>query len=373
MKTAAVICEYNPFHNGHRYMLETVRKTLGADRIVCIMSGNFVQRGEPAILDKQFRTECALLNGADLVLELPAEFATASAGDFARCGVAMLLATGVCTHLCFGLEENVTVADLDEYRHNTADDAEVRERLKQGMTYPQAVYGSRGASLPGPNALLACEYLNALETFDPGHRIEVFPVTRSGDPYLSETASGGGFASAASIRRMLLAGDPEAADHLPCDASRQLLCDADMLSDLLNDRLLRESDLECYQDVSREIADRLMKRRYVPMRFTERVDDTKTRQYTRSRISRALLHIILGIRKDRVAELKEAGYVPYFRVLGYRTDSNLLAEINRTGDIPVYTKNARFYEAFPDVLYYDQIWHNLTGTGTELTRSPVIL
>jgi len=370
MKTAAVICEYNPFHNGHRYMFDTMRSTLGVDRIVCIMSGNFVQRGEPAVFDKYKRTEDALLAGADLVLEMPAEFSTASAGDFARCGVSMLLAAGVCTHLCFGVEPGVSFDDIEQMRKVCNSDETIRKSLKTGMTYAQALRGS--GLRPGPNTLLACEYLNALDQFDSKRQITALTVTRSGDPYDSEAVSGTGFASASAIRRLLFESD-DVSSFLPYDCSRETLCHIDLLSDLLNDRLLRETDLEAYQDVSREIADRLGKSKYRPMPFSNRIDETKTRQYTRTRISRALLHIVLGIRKDRVEDLRSKGYCEYFRVLGYRTDSGLLTEMNKTANLPIYTKNARFYEAFPDVLYYDQIWHNVTGTGTELTRSPMIL
>lgn len=372
MNICGIICEYNPFHNGHAYMIRELKDRYGMERIVCFMSGNYVQRGEPAVTDKYLRAGAALLAGADLVLEMPPEFSTSSAGDFANCGISMLLRTGFCTHLSFGVERNITLVRLNEYRSRAADDQTVRQRLSEGCSYPEAVFGKN--DIPGPNTILACEYLNALERFDIQKRITVIPIERSGDGYHDETASGTGFASATALRKYLMENRTEdLKPYVSYSLDREIFCFPDMLSGLLNDRILRESDFEQYLDVSREIADRIEKFRYQPCSFTERVEQLKTRQYTRSRISRSLLHIVLGIRKERIKAMAGIGYCPYFRVLGYRQDSGLLKDLSKEGNFPVYTKNARFYEAFPDVLYYDQIWHNTTGTGTELTRTPVIL
>jgi len=371
MNICGVICEYNPFHTGHSYMIRELREHFGMDHIVCFMSGNYVQRGEPAVIDKYLRAESALLAGADLVLEMPVEFSTSSAGDFASCGVSMIMKTGICSHISFGLEKNVSAADLDSLRKQKADDAVIRERLIRGCTYPEAVYGKD--HIPGPNTILGFEYLNALERLDPCHTVSVITLERSGDGYLDETVSGTGFASASALRKMLSENrSGDAAPYISYPLSREIFCFPDMLSSLLNDRILREDNYEVYQDVSREIADRIRSRRYCSCSFTEHVDRLKTRQYTRSRISRALLHIILGITKERVKDLRDDGFCPYFRVLAYRQESGLLKQISE-GNVPLYTKNARFYKDFPDVLYYDQIWHNTTGTGTELTRTPVIL
>lgn len=372
MNVCAVICEYNPFHNGHAYMISELKNRYEMDHIVCFMSGNYVQRGEPAVMDKYRRAEQALLSGADLVLEIPAEFSSSSAGDFAACGVSMAIHTGICTHISFGLEKGTGLQKLNQFRTHKADDVLVRKRLASGCTYPEALYGKD--SMLGPNAILGCEYLNALDHFDSEHRISIIPIERSGDDYLSENASGTGFASAAALRRFLQEDkNREINQYIPYQIDKEIFCFPDMLSDLLNDRILRESDFETYLDVSREISDRIKKQKYRPCSFSERVDQIKTRQYTRSRISRALLHIILGIRKEHVSNLRSNGYCPYFRVLGYRQESSLLKDLSKNESIPVFTKNSKFYEAFPDALYYDQIWHNTTGTGTELTRSPIIL
>ena len=115
MKTAAVICEYNPFHNGHRYQLEYIKEKLGADFVVSIMSGNFVQRGEPALIDKYERTRTALINGADLVLEIPTVFAASSAAEFAAAGVGIAVKSGIIDMLCFGTEGGTVLEDIRQY------------------------------------------------------------------------------------------------------------------------------------------------------------------------------------------------------------------------------------------------------------------
>ena len=201
MKVAGIIAEYNPFHNGHAYHIEEVRKKTGADYIIAIMSGNFVQRGGPAIVDKYTRTKMALLGGADLVIELPVVAATASAETFARCGVAILNSIGVVTHLGFGCETddlellhalaNLFVEEPKEYQELLSS------YLKEGLSYPAARAKAAGeyfqkfvadtsitnrnsthnvyadgiidntlnieATLNNPNNILAIEYLKALK------------------------------------------------------------------------------------------------------------------------------------------------------------------------------------------------------------------
>ncbi|MFQ9151713.1 MAG: nucleotidyltransferase family protein [Blautia sp.] len=173
MKVTGIIAEYNPFHQGHAYHLSRARELTGADRILVVMGGNFMQRGEPAIIDKYTRTEMALRNGADLVLELPAASATGSAEYFAEGAVELLDASGVVNELCFGSElgELEPLEKAAELLLEEPEDYQelLRTELKKGKTFPEARETALSAFLPeqsllaSPNNILAIEYIKALK------------------------------------------------------------------------------------------------------------------------------------------------------------------------------------------------------------------
>lgn len=385
MKTAGIICEYNPFHNGHAYMIGKLKEE-GFDRVVCFMSGNFTQRGEPAVIDKYIRARGALKAGADLVLEMPVIFATSSAADFANCGVSMAAQSGFCNALCFGVEKEV----LDENGNLRAigsapvDEEILRKFLSLGFPYPDALSRATGQEQLPPNAILAYEYERAIRRFAKG-KLVPYPIERIGDGYATETPSGSPFASATAIRGLLEKKElHEASLYMPPDeliageyvdpeqtARLSSLTFPDSLSVLLSDRLLREPDLTRYLDVSREIADRLKKRKDLLLSYESRIADTKTRQYTYTRIARALLHIVLSITKEDAENLKEEGFFRYWRVLAYRKDSKLLSEISI--DKPVITRIAQLLKFCPEDIYYDQIYYALTQSPSEYVRNPYII
>ncbi|MBQ8933975.1 MAG: nucleotidyltransferase family protein, partial [Lachnospiraceae bacterium] len=249
MKTAAVICELNPFHNGHAYLMKKLREESGADYIIALMSGNYVQRGEPAVFEKYTRAKMALSGSsgayADLVLEMPALFSTASAREFAAAGVRMALLSGVADCIGFGTEGSADTAGLErqaaflEAAENSSDpsfSALVKAALKAGKTYPEALASagfsingseasvhpdltstgpeasvssgsdaaSRAADISAPNNILAAEYLRALKRFDPEHSIRPYSISRVGDGYSSTEAEDPHFCSAGSLRKILL-------------------------------------------------------------------------------------------------------------------------------------------------------------------------
>lgn len=239
MKIAAVICEYNPFHNGHKYQLDIIKNELGFDFVIAIMSGNFVQRGEPAVFDKFVRTKAALLSGADLVLELPSIFAVSSAGEFARAGVSLAEKCGIVDALCFGTEGCIGFYDLNialkiyGMAHADAGFKErLRSSLKEGKSYPAALSealreycvfisnnfsdtnGSnfvhdgngthvccRNNSLYLPNNILALEYMKALSELAPD--IAPIAIPRKGAGYNDTSLDSGGFSSASAIRDII--------------------------------------------------------------------------------------------------------------------------------------------------------------------------
>ncbi len=378
MKTTAIVAEYNPFHNGHLYQMTEARSKSQADFIVVIMSGDFVQRGEPALLDKYARTRMALEAGADLVLELPAAFACASAEAFAGAAVSILDSLGAVDFLSYGCEyenENFTRILLSLFLKEPEGFSRLlRRHLTQGCTYPQAWAAAAGeylvqhsipvpedfdAVLSSPNWILGLEYQKALLRLHSS--ISPLPILRRGG-YHSEVIpdeKSEGYASASAIRRILLEkGDARGragkdslpgvlAAQLPFCTLRQLggarLLQADDFSAALGYALLRasESELASILDISADLAARI--HRLLPgyRGFSAFTDELKTRQLTRSRTSRALLHLLLNIRSDAFFRYKEDGYAYYARVLGFRKESaSLLTEIKKKGRIPLLTKMA---------------------------------
>lgn len=353
-KVVGIITEYNPFHAGHQYMIEQIRAEYQADYVVAAMSGDFVQRGEPAIFDKYERARDALLHGVDLVVQIPVMFSTSSAEDFAAGGVAVLRSLGFVDQLVFGSESAdlaklQQMAALELSTGSTAHakfNAVVRDGVASGMSYPKARAEAMKLVLSGDdeeafetmlentssfelqsNDVLGLEYIKA--------------VKRQGDCFgIACIRRKLSLPSAHSIRDALLQGDIHADGH----AGYATL---DMLSEMLSYRLLQlvyldsaaleEHSVLCdYLDVSREIADALRKQVRERMSFRERIAAVKSRNYTYSRISRALLHILLDLqRKDhaalRGAYFGEAEMMPYVRVLGVRKEAKeLLSAIATT-------------------------------------------
>ncbi|WP_077610957.1 nucleotidyltransferase [Clostridium sp. Marseille-P2415] len=362
-----IIAEYNPFHNGHAYHIRKAKELAQADYCIVAMSGDFVQRGAPAVYDKYTRTAMALSCGADLVLELPSVFATSSAEDFAACGIALLDGLGVTGSVCFGsecgeVEKLSGIASILAMEPPVYTE-QLRKELKKGATFPEArnhaliacgILKEEDASvLASPNNILGIEYLKAIYR----QKSAMTPVTisRKGSGYHDTILTPGTYSSATGIRKALKE-NPEArklADspltQVP-DPVRQMMEQGypvfpDDFSTFLNTSLLRlsyeEIPYQRYADVSEELAARLLKQLPDFLPFEEKINSLKTRQYTYTRISRALLHITLGITSDKIMSGRKAGYAPYARVLGFRKASaELMGQIKKRGSIPLITKTA---------------------------------
>ena len=388
MKVTGIIAEYNPFHKGHKYQIDYCKKKLNSDYVIVAMSGDYVQRGTPALLPKHVRAEMALRCGADLVLEMPVSVSTASAEAFAMGGVSMLDGLHIVDSLCFGSEygkvsalmelAEILVEEPEEYRQL------LKEFLSNGLSFPSArcqalteyfrnPHNFTGDDFDGvltpllnqivqilnsPNNILGIEYCKALLRL----KSNIKPVTlkRQGMGYhetLAETdgsdrfscTDGNTFASASAIRELLKATlTPETisriASQVPDEISlllasslqRNEFLTEDALDPLLSYCILKENaDSFCsYLDVSRDLAERIMNRSNELNGFLQAASFLKTKELTQSRIQRALLHIILGIREVPAT-------VPYARVLGFRRESStLLKEIKDSSSIPLITKLA---------------------------------
>ena len=381
MKIVGLITEYNPFHAGHLYHMQRARELTGADYCVVLMSGSFVQRGEPAIFDKYRRTKAALLAGADLVLEMPAAFSTASAHEFAAYGVALLSAIGVDA-VVFGSEcgqiEFLKQA-ASALNHESAEFQErLRKGLKAGLTYPQARAKALGETQAGgtrvenvedfhantdvsnshiwssilnsPNNILGIEYLRAAE--DLHSPMEFYTISRKGSGYHEDTLADANFPSASAIRGIIrnsLSKDKDLLDilasHLPAVThpayTGAVPVFVDDFSELLNAAVLQMQATFSIADLSPELAARLAKPPYFPLSFEERIQALKTRQLTYTRVSRALLHLVLGMREEDISRWKDEGYALYARILGFRRQSSpLLSCLHKKSSIPLITKMA---------------------------------
>lgn len=381
MKIVGLITEYNPFHAGHLYHMQQARELTGADYCVVLMSGSFVQRGEPAIFDKYRRTKAALLAGADLVLEMPAAFSTASAHEFAAYGVALLSAIGVDT-VVFGSEcGQIETLKQAAYALNH-ESAEFRERLqkglKAGLTYPQArakaleetqadgtsvenvedFHANTDVSeshiwssvLNSPNNILGIEYLRAAEALH--SPMEFYTISREGSGYHEDTLADAKFPSASAIRgivRNSLSKDKDLLDilasHLPAVThpayTGAVPVFVDDFSELLNAAVLQMQATFSIADLSPELAARLAKPPYCPLSFEERIQALKTRQLTYTRVSRALLHLALDMHEEDISRWKDEGYALYARILGFRRQSSpLLSCLHKKSSIPLITKMA---------------------------------
>ncbi len=309
MKTAAIICEYNPFHNGHKFHIEETKQKSGADTVILVMSGNFVQRGEVALFDKQLRANAAIACGADLCIELPAAYSLASAEFFAAGAIKILDALGIVDFLSFGTE----IEELDILKNIAkllADEPEdfssaLKENLSKGLSFPAArakavgkILGDSAAEvISTPNNILAIEYLKAL--ISSKSRITPFSVLRKGAPHDSNLPEGS-IASATFVRDLILSGS-DFSQFVP-DTAYKIFKDAKIHSlKALEKAILCElakmpaNILAQIADVGEGIENRIKSKAETASTLDELADSVKTKRYTHSRIRRILVSALLGI------------------------------------------------------------------------------
>ncbi len=366
MKVIGLAAEYNPFHNGHLYHLAEAKKRSHADAVIVVMSGDFVQRGEPALFSKRIRAKMALECGADLVLELPVCFATSSAEYFAYGAAALLDRLNCVDEIWFGSERG-EIAPLEAAADILTGQPEtirkcVRPFLENGSSYPAAREAALRrlmpdapflADLPQPNNLLGIEYLKALKHLNSA--IKPCTLQRAGTAHHSPDASRM-YCSASTIRKGFLDGlDPSSFTPQLPKACVRILEDAwekqgpvypDDLSLLLKYKLLKESPetLKSYQDVGLGLACKISKRKNECSSFSGFCMQLKSKDLTYTHISRALLHIVLGLSGTDFRKAVDSGDIPYARVLGFRTDSTkkgLFSLLKKNSRIPLITRLAQ--------------------------------
>jgi len=374
-----IIAEYNPFHNGHEYHIQLTRESLNCDSIIVVMSGNFVQRGAPTIIDKYSRAEMALRAGADLVLELPTCYATASAEYFAFGGVAILDRLSVVDNMCFGTESmdlfnsekdgkefSDAARDLNEQFKTIAEllvsepedfKEELRNGLKEGLSHAAAKSKAVGAILGSDyvkvmetsNNILGVEYMKALNRLN--SKIEPYPVGRHLSVH-NDTSINEGFSSATAIRNAIYNKyDMNSLSSTVPQYALDILMDRylvnfpifrDDYSMIIGTELLKVKDtqeLTQYFGVSEDIANRILNLKNEYRSFSQFRDLLSTKNITKATISRALMHIALGIKEWDVRDIFNVESIKNIKVLGFRKESEeLLGKIKRNSDLNLVTK-----------------------------------
>ena len=358
MKICGTVCEYNPFHNGHFFHIQKTRELLGKDTaVVCCMSGNYVQRGEPALLPKHLRAEAAVLGGADLVIELPSAYSLLSAEGFARSSVQIFDQLGIITDLTFGAEDADT-AVLCEIAQLLQEHSIVQQtlaELKTGISYAaareKALYHEiceKSEIVGKPNNILGIEYIKALYSLSSD--IKPHAISRIGAGHDS-TEGDNNTLSASAIREYVRSGEkaafkalcaymPETSYSLLRSALEDGLC----LSDThIFDRQvfayltrLSPEDYRLMPDVSEGLEHRIYNSVRSSCSLNQACTAAKTKRYALSRIRRIMLRAYLNISKEL-----SLSPPPYCRVLAFNgLGRELLSMMRDTSEIPVITKTA---------------------------------
>ncbi len=357
MKIVGLITEYNPFHNGHKYHIEQAKKITNADFVVVVMSGDFVQRGEPAIFPKSFRAHMALLNGADIVFQLPTYYSTSSASLFAYGAITLLHKLGCIDFVCFGSEDG-HITDLIECAKILLEEPPkfkqvLKENLKLGLSFPKArelalTSCITSNSLPAflPNNILGMEYIKSLLQLNS----PITPVTikRQGAGYHDLDFSKE-FCSASALRTTIGTTPMDSYSSFIPENVVDLLKRKDSPSPLSLDDfsyLLNYKKLSCtcfskYADFSSHLENRFLNLANDFYTINEYISLLKSKEYTHSRISRALLHSILNITQENVDYYNFNGCIFYARLLGFQKKASpLLKKIKQCSSIPCITKLA---------------------------------
>jgi predicted nucleotidyltransferase len=360
MKTVGIISEYNPFHNGHQWQIQQARKLSGCTHVICVMSGNFVQRGELAIFDKWKRAEMAILGGADVVLELPVVFSVRSAQYFATGGIRLLHSLGIVSHLCFGAE-TPDLSTLWTYA-KAIDNKETleafRRYLKDGLTYAaalsqaiQTTYNHPIEKLNHPNNILAVEYLRAIRKYAPS----IIPIAvERHHAHYHDTNIAGTFASATAIRQALFKEELQTVAQVLPNSSYQIInelfknkrgpADIAKLENVILAKLRTTSltQLEQLPDISEGLHYKLQQAALKSGNIGDLLFNLKSRRYPLTRLQRILIHTLLGTSQSLLNEFDLDG-PRYARILAFNTQGReIIKELNQHASVPVVTKTSHY-------------------------------
>ena len=386
MKVSSLICEYNPFHNGHKYMLDKMREN-GCEYIIACMSGNFTQRGDFAVFDKYSRTKTALQNGIDLVIELPATYSCATAEKFAFGGVYILSSLGCVNEIYFGSEcGNIQTLG------NTADILqlpEISEKIKKylslGQTFAKArenavseIDALSAEILKSPNNILGIEYLKALNKINS----PILPKTihRVCSVHDSLTACGN-TASATLVRKLIYGNSPEFQKYIPSPVLSEIHSFKKLETAVLYKlRMMSIEDFKNLPDISEGLENRLYSAVRNGISTEEILSLAKSKRYTLARLRRILLYAFLGINRNDCNILPQ-----YIKILGFsHNGKNILRAMRDTANLPVIMRysDVKKLSASAQYLYElesrcDDIYalsgENIISCGQNLKNSTIFL
>jgi predicted nucleotidyltransferase len=348
MNIGGIIAEYNPFHNGHRYQIEQFRKTYDISHLVVVMSGNYVQRGDVAIIDKFSRSRMAIQGGADLVIELPVPYVLSTAEYFALGGVYLLDSLGCIDSISFGSSTDIqTLTNIANLSKSLRNSPEVLELLNHGDTFPTAInkvmckaYGDEISNiLSDPNNVLGLEYIRALNRLH--SNIQPTTLPRKNVHHHSSTPIDT-FASASTVRNMILSNE-DYSKYIPeyCKetlSSREVSKIQNLEKTILYKlRTSTAEDIQAIFDVSHGLEHRILQSTKNATTLEDLLFSIKTKRYTLSRIRRIILNLTLGITKQDIAILP-----PYARVLAMNSKGvEILSKAKKTCNIPIGTSLAK--------------------------------
>jgi len=367
MKIVGIIAEYNPFHNGHKFHIEEAKRLTGADSAVVVMSGNYVQRGDVAIFDKQTRARSAIVGGADLVIELPTVCATQSAEVFARSSVHLMNALNCVDYLAFGAEAEdvgdiMMVAKFLSGENDEFDNV-IRAKLKTGISYASAraaavaeFCGARQAEvLQEPNNILAVEYLKALHTLKSD--IQPILIKRRAVGH-DDSEVRGNFASASLIREKIKTEGFKSVETLvppECielyKTSESHAIETVQVAILANLRRMTSMDIAKIADVSEGLENRISELANKHKTLGGLIDAVKTKRYTHARLRRIMLHSYLGITKEDIT------LAEYLKILDFSPKGQeILNSLKRTKPALAVAKNFRQIDSAPAVrMWQDEL------------------
>ena len=359
MQIIGIIAEYNPFHHGHRFQIETIRKQYPSAAVVAVMSGSFTQRGTPSVLDKWTRARHAVEGGADLVLELPFVFACRSAQDFARGGISLLSRLGIVSHLAFGMEAAELAPLVNAAARIDAEPVQrcLRKHMDEGHSYAGALTRALTADailseemLRAPNNILTIEYLRALRLLAP----QIVPIgIRRRTAQHRDTHLHVGITSASSIRRVLAASSPpwtelseslmpSVLDDLRAAHARGLPQENTLL-DLLRYLFLvtDSSALTEVYGIAEGIENRLIQSR-TAQDYSDFLRNAATKRYPQSRIARLIVHLLLHLTKAQAEDFDTSGAANIHPLAFNTRGRELLRMMKQQGQLPIITRTAEF-------------------------------
>lgn len=373
MSTLGLIVEYNPFHNGHLYHLDQGKKKTGADTVVAVMSGSFLQRGEPALVDKWTRTKMALAQGVDLVVELPSIYSIQAADWFAF-GSVFLLHHLFVDHFVFGSESG-QIEPLNQIAEILLNEPPqfkqtLKEELSLGHSYPKALSLSFNRylqdnefSVSRPNDILGIQYLHQFKKLNSSVQVQM--IARHTAGYHEQEIEEKAIASATAIRKSLFTDHsldkiksvvPASTHELLMHALSQKRMNRwenffTPLKIILSTK--NEEQLKQIHGVTEGFEQRILQFTDQADSFDELLNLLKTKRYTATKIQRTLLYILLGLTKEKVEQMKVESGPAYIRVLGFNEKGrNYLHQIKHRLNLPLITKIPKDH---PPMLSFDMM------------------